>query len=267
MREIRLNKLSLRDFQGGTVTLSANGENVSIFVANAGGKTRLVSAFSWLLFNKDALGRSDFEIKNLDVQGEAAHGLEHTVEAELDIDGQTITLKKIYKEKWAKKRGSANREFTGHTTEFAIDGVPVQEKDYNARIVEMTGDESRFRLLTSPTTFAALPALPTLKDPTHNQRSILFEICGDLSDADVIASSEKLLPITVMLGKRTLDDHRKIVTARRSEINKEIERIPVRIDEVRRGLPDVSGLDRKSSEQAVQHFENALNDARLRLQE
>ena len=76
MLEIKLNKLSLRDFQGGTINLNLGGNDASIFAANAGGKTRLVSAFSWLLFNKDALGRSAFEIKNLDAQGEAAHGLD-----------------------------------------------------------------------------------------------------------------------------------------------------------------------------------------------
>src|SRR4030042_4219876 len=107
MREIKLQKLILRDFQGGTGTLDAKGKDVFIFAANAVGKTRLVSAFTWLLFGKDALGRTDFEIKNLDAKGEAAHGLEHTVEADLSIDGAGINLKKVSKEKWTKKRGNA----------------------------------------------------------------------------------------------------------------------------------------------------------------
>lgn len=88
MKEIRLNKLTLRDFQGGTFTLEANGEDVNIYAANAIGKTRLASAFSWLLFDKDSLGRTDFEIKNLNATGEAEHGLEHSVEAVLEIQGE-----------------------------------------------------------------------------------------------------------------------------------------------------------------------------------
>ena len=258
MNEIRLNKLSLRDFQGGTFLLDARGEDVFIFAANAIGKTRLVSAFTWLLFNKDALGRAEFEIKNLDAQGEAAHGLEHSVEAELSVNGNPMTLKKVLKEKWQKKRGSANKEFTGHTTDYFVDGVPIQEKDYLSRIAEIAGDESRFRLLTSPTTFPQLH--------WQKQRQLLLEICGDISDADVIASNSKLSLLPAILGKRSLDDHRKIVTARRSEINKEMERIPVRIDEVRRGIPEVTGIDRKASEQDSQRLETALNDAKLRLQ-
>jgi hypothetical protein len=86
MKQIRLQRLSLRDFQGGTFTLDANGEDVSVFGDNAAGKTRLASAFSWLLFDKDSLGRSDFEIKNINAQGESEHGLEHSVEAVLEIE-------------------------------------------------------------------------------------------------------------------------------------------------------------------------------------
>lgn len=258
MKDIRLKNLILRDFQGGTVTLDGNGENVFIFSANAGGKTRLVSGFSWLLFNKDALGRSDFEIKNLDIQGEAIHGLEHSVEGILDINGQSINLKKIYKEKWSKKRGNATKEFSGHLTEYFIDGVPIQEKDYFVRISEIAGDETQFRLLTSPMTFANLH--------WQKQRALLLEVCGDISDADVIGFDEKLIPLTAILQKHTLDDHRKIVISRRSEINKEMERIPIRIDEVRHGIPVLTGIDRQEAEKEVHHFETAINDAKLRFQ-
>jgi len=258
MKEIRLNKLTLKDFQGGSFVLDVNGSDAYIHGQNTSGKTRLMSAFSWLLFNKDALGRADFEIKNLDAQGEAAHGLEHSVEADLDINGQTINLRKVFMEKWTKKRGGVNREFSGHSTNYFVNGVPIQEKDYLSRIADIAGDESRFRLLTSPTTFPGLP--------WQRQRSILLDVCGNISDADVISSNEKLFPLTAILGKRTLEDHRKVVTARRSEINKEMEKIPIRISEVNLGMPNVTGIDRGEAEKEIQHFETSLNDAKLRLQ-
>lgn len=258
MKEIGLVKLILKDFQGGNFTLSANGKDVYCYGENASGKTRLVSGFSWLLFNKDALGRSDFSIKNLDAEGEPEHNLQHSVEAVLDVNGEQIILKKTLSEIWQKKRGSSKATFTGHTNEFYINGVPTQKKLFDEKVAEIAGPEETFRLLTSPTVFPNLP--------WQRQRSLLMDVVGDLSDADVIASNDKLSSLPAILGKRTIDDIRKIIAVRRTEINKELPSITVRIDEVRRGLPDVTGIDRKKSEQAVAHFETVLNDSKLRLQ-
>src|SRR5690606_27874435 len=45
-----------------------------------------------------------------------------------------------------------------------------------------------------------------------------------------------------ILGNRTIEQHRKVIQARRTEINKELEKIPVRIDEVKLGLPNVDDI-------------------------
>ncbi|WP_155943289.1 AAA family ATPase, partial [Rhodanobacter thiooxydans] len=85
------------------------------------GKTSLFDSFTWLLFGKDSLNRADFEIKTLKPDGEPEHGLEHSVEAALELeDGSQLILKKVFQEKWTKKRGSATAEFTGHTTDYFI---------------------------------------------------------------------------------------------------------------------------------------------------
>lgn len=258
MKTIKLLSLKLENFQGGMFTLNADGEDTNIFGDNGTGKTRLASAFSWLLFDKDSLSRADFEIKNLDAQGEAEHGIEHSVEGFLDIDGQVITLKKVYKEIWQKKRGSAQATFTGHTTDYSIGGVPVQKKEYVARVAEIAGDESIFRLLTSPAIFPALP--------WQRQRNLLLEICGDMKDEDVIASDSKLANLSEILGKRSIDDHRKIISAKKSEINKELEKIPIRINEVHLGMPEI--LTTKNQNEITNDIigiELLLSDAKLKL--
>jgi energy-coupling factor transporter ATP-binding protein EcfA2 len=265
MKTIRLIKLTLRDFQSGSGTITADGEDTNVYAANGKGKTRLASAFSWLLFDKDSLGRSDFEIKNLDAQGNEEHGLEHSVEAllgisdsEAPLQAYRVALKKTYREQWTKKRGQAQATFTGHTVDYSVDGVPCQKKDFQSRITEIVGSEDTFRLLTSPTAFPALH--------WQKQRSLLLEICGDISDQDVIASDDKLAKLSAIMGKRSIDDHRKVVAARRTEINKELEKIPVRIDEVKRGLPDLTGLDRSEISAKIENFDYALNEKKLKLQ-
>jgi hypothetical protein len=262
MNTIPLKRLTLRDFQGGTIIVDACGENTNIYGANGSGKTRLMSALLWLLTGKDSLGRGDFEIKNLDATGNQEHGLEHTVEAVFITAGNDLTLKKIYHECWTKKRGQAKAELTGNTTDHFIDGVPVKENEYKARVSEIFGDEGRFRLLTNPAAFALLP--------WQKQRSLLLEVCGDIPDAEIIASDESLAPLAVALARYTvskapLDDLKKVTMGRRVEINRQIDQIPVRIDEARRGLPDVTGLDKEALTAEITALEGELNGAKLRL--
>ena len=262
MNTIPLKKLMLRDFQGGTIAIDAGGHDLNIYGANGSGKTRIMSAMLWLLTGKDSMGRGDFEIKNIDATGNQEHGLEHTVEAVFDLGGNDLTLKKTYHEVWTKKRGSAKAEMTGNTTDHFLDGVPAKESEYRARVSEIFGDEGRFRLLTNPSAFALLP--------WQKQRSLLLEVCGDIPDAEIIASGGSLAPLRSALAKYTasktpMDDLKKVAMGRRTEINRQIDQIPVRIDEARRGLPDVTGLDKATLTAEITALEGELNGAKLRL--
>lgn len=234
---MRLIKLTLRNFKGvREFTLDTRGCNVSVYGDNATGKTTLYDSFLWLLFDKDSQNKKDFAIKTLDSSGQELHGLEHSVEAVLELDnGQRLTLRKVFTEKWTKKRGSAKAVFTGHTTDYYVDGVPVKKGEYEDRIAAIA-DESIFKLLTNPTYF---------NEQLHWQkrRELLLQVCGDITDDEVIASDKALSELPAILGGRKLDEHKKIILGRRAEINKELEKIPVRIDEITRSLPDISDID------------------------
>lgn len=234
MKELRLLGLTLENFKGlRQFSLQLNGLNTSIFGENASGKTTLADAFSWLLFGKDSQARAEFEIKTLTDSGEPLHGLEHAVEADLLIGGQEVKLRKVYKEKWTKRRGSAEKEFTGHTKDHFIDGVPVSQSDYEQRI-DAIADEDVFRLLSSPIEFSE-------RLHWQQRRRLLLDVCGDISDADVISASANLIDLPEILAGRSIDDHRKVAEARKREINKQLQGIPLRIDEVSRNLPPASG--------------------------
>lgn len=253
MSEIRLQRLTLSNFKGiKSLELDLAGHNASIYGANATGKTTIYDAFLWLLFDKDSQNKSAFNIKTLDANGEPLHGLDHEVEAVLAVDGQELTLKKSYKEKWTKRRGSATAEFTGHTTDYYIDGVPAKKSEYDERIAELV-KEDVFKLLTSPTYF---------NEQLHwqDRRQILLEVCGDISDDDVIASDKALSNLPKILQGRTLDDHLKVIASQRKMINKELEQLPTRIDEVMRGLPDVSGIDADRLPQELTEVRKSIRD-------
>lgn len=233
---MKILNLTLRNFKGiRHFNLDTQGKDANIYGDNATGKTTLADAFMWLLFDKDSQNRKDFQIKTLGPDGEPLHGLEHSVEAVLELpDGNRLTLKKVFSEKWTKKRGSATAQFTGHTVDYFIDGVPAKKSEYEAKIAEIA-DEKIFRLLTDPRYF---------NEVLHwtERRKLLLEICGDVSDEEVVASNKELTKLAEILGSRTIEQHRKVIMARRAELNKELEKIPIRIDEVMRNLPNVDDI-------------------------
>src|SRR5690554_6331605 len=117
--KIRLSKLTLKNFKGVKKQVFEPGDkNANIKGDNATGKTTVLDAFSWLLFDKDSEGKKDFKIKPLDENNRPIHNLETEVEGVLSVDGKPLTLRKVFAEKWTKKRGQAQAEFTGHTTDY-----------------------------------------------------------------------------------------------------------------------------------------------------
>ncbi len=232
-KTIGLTKLTLTNFKGvKAFAFMPSADGAVVRGDNGTGKTTLADAFMWLLFNKDSQGKSDFEIKALDKFNNPLHHLDHTVEATLDVAGKAVVLKKVYKEKWTKKRGSLQADLTSHTTDYYIDEVPKPKREYEARIKEIIEEET-FKLLTSPTYFNDLH--------WTKRRDTLLAICGDIADSEVIGSNPDLEDLKAVLGDRPMADHQKVVSARKSVINKRLTEIPARIDELTKSLSDAEG--------------------------
>ena len=227
---MKLTKLELLNFKGlKAFTINFNGD-VIIRGDNATGKTTVFDSVCWLLFGKDSLDRADFEIKTLD-RGEPIHKVNHEVTGTFTLDeGGTVELKRVYREKYSSPRGG-EVTMTGHTTDYFVDGVPKKEKEYK-EIVNSLVDENIFKLITNPLYFNETYSW-------QNRRKLLLEMCGDISDEDVIAEYSELKALTDILSGHSVDDHRKVVAAKKSAINKELDMIPVRIDEALRGKPTI----------------------------
>jgi predicted nucleic acid-binding Zn-ribbon protein len=237
-KTIKLQQLVLNHFKGVQYfTLKVNGQDAKVFGDNETGKTTTYDGFLWALFDKDSQNKKDFGIKTVDQDGKEQHYLHHEVEVTLVIDNKPLTLKKVFYEKYTKKRGSVSEEFSGHTTDYYIDGVPAKKKEYTDKVASIV-DEDIFKLLTNPAYFNE-------QLDWKKRRDLLLEVAGDVSDDDVIASDDQLGGLPAILNGRSIEDHKKVIAAKKKEINKELERIPVRIDEARRSVPDTSQLNKE----------------------
>lgn len=255
MSEIKILNIHYRNFKAlRKFDLKLGGQDADLIAQNGSGKTTAADGFQWLVSDKNSANDKKFSIKTLQESGEPIHGFDHEVGMVLDVDGKDTTLQKIYREKYEKKRGSATESFTGHTNIYRIDDLKKTEKAFKARIAEIFGDEQTFRLLTDLTFFNNEKAFGWEK-----RRASLIKICGDVTEADVIASTDELAGLSDVLNGRTVDELKSWLKEQRKKINEDLEEIQPRIDEVSQGFPETTGT--KST------AEKALKDLRAAAQE
>jgi len=229
--ELSLKKLTIRNFKGiKDLAFAPDGYDSTIFGDNAAGKTSVYDAFSFLLTGKDSLGIAQFGLKPIGIEGPCP---DIEVEGVFDIGGQDITLKKIQSEKHTRKRGSAATEFTGNETAYFINEVPAREKGYQEKIKDLVGgDGALLRMLTNPRTFNE-------ELDWKARRKILIDLCGDVSDADVVATDpDRFERIPTITANKSAAEYRSELEYKRKGVNQELKAVPVRIDELEKSLPE-----------------------------
>lgn len=237
---MRLQTLSLENYQGvKSLRLEFGGQNAVIYGENGTGKTTVFNAFTWLLTGKDSSGTKGYTPKTNDSQGGEVHNLDHSAEAVLTLEGgRQVTLRKVYHEVYKKKRGHATAEFSGNTVDYYINGVPTKEKEYTSYILEQFGGEEHLKMLTMPEYFLSM------MEP-KKRRQALSELFGDVTDDEVIQSSDELAELPAFLlipgtadQRYSVAEYRKITEARRREVNRQLDKLPDRIDEASRSIPE-----------------------------
>ena len=240
---IILKAMSLINFKGiRNAEFNFNTTTNNISGDNATGKTTIVNAFLWCLFGKDIEDRKDFEIKTYDKEGKIIERLEHSVELVLDVDSKEITLKRVLSEKWQKKRGSDDLEFTGNETTYFWNEVPLKQMDYQSKIKDLI-DEGLFKLLTNVNYFHSLH--------WEKRREIIFSLAGEITDSEILAESNLTTDHANIIGNilshgKTMAEAKAETANKKKRIKDEIQFIPSRIDEAERSKPnpvDIKGLE------------------------
>lgn len=263
MKQIKLLSMHIQNFKGCKDRTIEFGDKTRISGANATGKTTIFDAFTWLLFGKDSLGSSDFDIRPLDADGKMVDNIEISVAAKISVDGDEYDLKKVQKQKWVKKRGTNTREFQGNVNEFEINGYPKSQKEFKEFISEIV-DEDVFNLITNPNAFNALA--------WKKQREILMKFVGSFSDVDIADGfGEKYTKLIPELKIASTDDILKKYTKAKTALNKDMVEIPARIDEISKQLviADVGALEveKTAKEVALQKVEDELSGGNSQLED
>lgn len=265
---ISFRKLTIKNFKGvKDITIEFNGTITEILGANHTGKTTTADAIHWVLFGKNSDGATVFGIDPKDEHNNIIHHLENSVELVMTADDRELTLMKVRRENWIKPKSHDEEVLDSHSTDCYIDGDKYTIKDYTAKIAELI-PEAMFRAITNPAYFPSLKA--------DDQRLLLVKMVGERSLEEVAKGSEQFEEFEELLkkmGGQDLKEYRQHLSYRMKELKKDIDAIPVRIEENNDALQKI---DTKANfdfirkrieeiEKGIAQYDEQLKDATAKL--
>jgi uncharacterized protein YukE len=236
MEEVKIRSLKLRNFKGTrnlTVPFNPDGQT-SISGDNETGKTTIFDAFTWLLFGKDSLGKTAFEIKTLTPDNQPIPQLDHEVEGKLLVDGRLIKLRKVYREIWGKTRGEAEVKLMRDETVCYWDGLEILVGEYNRRISDIIS-EDLFRLITDTAYFNRLGM--------SGKREVLICMAGTIDMDSILETRPDLAEIINLVNGNDITDEKAKAAAEKKRLQDECKLIPSRIDTAYTLMPEKKDWD------------------------
>lgn len=261
--KIYLQSITLENFKGIKEFTAFFGKETTIKGANATGKSTLVDSFLWLLTGKDSENRADFEIKTVDEKNDPIHHLQHSVTGVLDIDGESVVLKRVYQEIWRKTQGEQEAHLAGNETLYFWNDVPLKQKEYSAKINDLIQPDI-LKLITNPFYFVSLK-----KDI---RRAMLIDIANVPSSESLLAS-DKYEELQNYLSGKSIQDFKKEVAYKKKGYNEELKSIPGKIQErtamIPSELPDFAKISSEISkrEKELKDIDASISDLNKQVEE
>lgn len=250
---LKLKKLTIVNFKG-LSHLSIDFSHITnIYGDNATGKTTIFDAFLWLFFGKNSEESAQFGIKRNDANGKFIPKQETEVEAIIHVNDQEISIKKVLRQKWTKRRGELEETYTGDENIYFWNDVPFKEGEFKSKVKEII-DENLFKLITN------LFYFNTMK--WQERRNLLVAIAGNINDDQIFDSIVNVSNkgrfnalINALNSGKSIDEYKRELAAKKTKIKNEAESIPSRIDEVKRGIPEDINFDAIREEIAAVNIE------------
>ena len=235
MKYIKIDSLSLRNFKGVRNAEYEFGNLVNVVKGRNGvGKTTIADAICWVLFGTNQAGDTKFGVKTKDENGNEIPDVEHSVEIALIISdvvfsqgcgqgiAKSVKLTRIFKESRSKE-GSVTNTYT-----YKVDDEVETAGDFK-KVVSEICPEKVFRLCSSPNAFVQME--------WSEQRKMLIEMFGEPSVEEITGGEKRFDPIKEQLEKEDIDKVLKHLNYKRKEVQKKLDDVPVRLDELDKVLP------------------------------
>lgn len=246
---MKLKHLHLENFRCHTnFDLDFNDKDTIIVMPNYSGKTTIIDSIMWVLTGKPLTGEKNYSPKPMK-NNEEVHGLDSIAEVTFD---NGYVMKKVFSEKWEKKRGSNDKTFTGNKTEYFINDVPYTEREYNKKLEDLIGNKEMIQSLLNPAWWCA-------NKPDgygwEKRRECLLSML-DIDESNIVTEE-----ISNILMGQTTDEAKKRIKAQLKAINSNILDIPTRIDEINNQLQEAPSDSIEKLQERLSKIENEKSEA------
>ena len=214
---MKIREMKLNNFRGiKELTVNFDGKNAAIFGANGTGKTTVANAFCWLLTGKSVTGEKNFSPKTVGMKK-----AEHSAEAVFvsDDGANTISLKKVFKEKWKKPRGQ-EAVLAGHETILYVNDIKVKDSEYQEAIERLLPGIGNIEALTIAGHF-------TEGLSVKERRNVLFQLFN--GSIENLIDLPEFMELKESLEGRSVEDFRKFSEASRKQAQAWLDEAPASI--------------------------------------
>ena len=193
---------------------------------NGKGKSSIVNAYTWLMFNCDYELKDNPQIRRM-AEGQPVDDTDVMVEAVFDIDGREVKAKKVQKRKYSKDGISYKDD-----NSYFINDVPKTMTAFNEYF---DIDMSVFKMCSNINAF--------ISQKPAEMREFLFSMADDVKDLEIAIQSPSLIELVPLLEKYSAEEIEAMNKATRAKIVKELPILDGQIIEKERDVQIRSTID------------------------
>lgn len=232
MKTITIKKLTLQDWRAQNKVVEFT-DNTEITGRNESGKSSIFNAFLWVLMNCDSDDRVNYKLFDEKEEQTYENSKTASVEAVIEIDGVTYSLRKTAKAGWIRKKGREIYEKKS-TDEyhFYIDQIERNATEYKSFIEEIIAPFSKLKLMLNINYYLGMD----WKDLRRTFEDLVGTIKEEEFKGDYSIIKDEL-------AKYTPEQIKESIKGQIKPIKKNIESLPITIETLKSSLPKIEDLD------------------------
>lgn len=245
---IKLKRMILENFMYYMTVMLDFPQIAKILAKNGKGKSSIVNAFMWCLFDCDYELRSNPKVRR-EVDGKPVEDKEVSVELVLDVDGKEVTMRKVQKRKRSKD-GTTYKD----NNEYYINDVLKTKKEFE----EYLGiDMSVLKMSTSINGF--------LNQKPADMRDFLFKTVDSTTDLDIDKKTDELQELSSLLENYTTEEIKAMNQKKVKDVDESLPILKGQIEEKQRDIASKQETNVSDFELFKKDLESKL-DANIKVQ-